>query len=288
MDTGVHKVKYGSYGFCFIDEILEPAAQIETIGLEKRMSSDYCVDAMKRIDKGRYIFQYTISGYGMFNHNGVTYKIGEGEALLMEIPSNSSYHFSETSDHWEFIYVKLFGSEVQKYWKQVTNNIGVNVKLPLDSDIIRILFKIYRESADNKILDGFKLSALAYQFLMELCRVSKNKATEQYPILIHKTIEVMNENYNKFEGIEEIALKLGISKFHLTRQFTKIIGIPPGKYLAKLRIKKALELLNETNKTVEEISKSVGYSNASYFIKVFQHYVGISPGGFRCDKDIML
>jgi AraC-like DNA-binding protein len=38
--------------------------------------------------------------------------------------------------------------------------------------------------------------------------------------------------------------------------------------------------------TIEETAKQIGYSNSSYFIKVFREWIGFSPGEFRLGKDL--
>ena len=57
------------------------------------------------------------------------------------------------------------------------------------------------------------------------------------------------------------------------------------EYLTKVRMEKAVQLLRNTDLTIEEIAKQIGYSNSSYFIKVFREWIGFSPGEFRLGKD---
>ena len=55
----------------------------------------------------------------------------------------------------------------------------------------------------------------------------------------------------------------------------------PVKYLLKVRLNYAMELLASSNETIKEIAKECGFSSESYFVKVFQKKMSISPSDFR-------
>ena len=52
-------------------------------------------------------------------------------------------------------------------------------------------------------------------------------------------------------------------------------------YLIQLRIKRAMELLKQTDASVEEVCREIGYANVSYFNKIFKARTGLTPGQFR-------
>jgi two-component system response regulator YesN len=49
-------------------------------------------------------------------------------------------------------------------------------------------------------------------------------------------------------------------------------------------VKKARRLLRETDLTVNEIGRSVGFPNDNYFIKTFKKWSGQTPGAYRRDR----
>lgn len=53
------------------------------------------------------------------------------------------------------------------------------------------------------------------------------------------------------------------------------------EYLIDLRIRQAKELLHSTDMTVNDISMSVGYYNASSFIRRFKQHEGVTPNEYR-------
>ena len=53
------------------------------------------------------------------------------------------------------------------------------------------------------------------------------------------------------------------------------------QYLSNFRISKAVELLKDSNLSINEISVSVGFKDVAYFYKVFVKYYGVTPKKYR-------
>ena len=66
--------------------------------------------------------------------------------------------------------------------------------------------------------------------------------------------------------------------------FTSLIGQSPEKYIIKLRIQSACELLASTDMTIQQIAKSVGYEDQQYFARLFRKYLGTSPSNYRATR----
>ena len=52
-------------------------------------------------------------------------------------------------------------------------------------------------------------------------------------------------------------------------------------YITGVRLKKAMELLESTSLTVNEIAEAVGYKDARYFREIFVKHMGKTPSQFR-------
>ncbi|MFI1652538.1 AraC family transcriptional regulator [Streptomyces avidinii] len=88
---------------------------------------------------------------------------------------------------------------------------------------------------------------------------------------------------NPFHGwtVEELALKVGVSRASLARRFTDVVGEPPVAYLTGWRLALAADLLREPDATVTNVARRVGYSSAFALSTAFKRVRGISPQEFR-------
>ena len=82
-------------------------------------------------------------------------------------------------------------------------------------------------------------------------------------------------------NIPELARQSGLSERSFHRRFRQVTGLPPLQYLQKLRIELAQDLLQNSNLSVEEVGQQCGYSDASYFCRLFKLHSSTSPGEYR-------
>ncbi|WP_245574874.1 helix-turn-helix domain-containing protein [Aequorivita capsosiphonis] len=88
---------------------------------------------------------------------------------------------------------------------------------------------------------------------------------------------ISNEQF----GVSELADLMNMSRSSLLRKIKKQTRLSASQFIRQVRLKKGMELLEETELTVSEISYQVGFGNNSYFIKCFREYYGHSPGEVR-------
>lgn len=81
--------------------------------------------------------------------------------------------------------------------------------------------------------------------------------------------------------IDAMARKAGVSEVHLRRLCHRELGLSPSHHLARLRIRRASALLQQTSDSVEAIASAVGYSDAFAFSTAFRRLTGYSPRQFR-------
>ena len=67
----------------------------------------------------------------------------------------------------------------------------------------------------------------------------------------------------------------------LLRRFTKATGMRPSEYQQRLRVTRAREMLEFSQRSIDDIAASVGYDDAGRFRRVFQKIMGLTPSGYR-------
>ncbi|WP_160685813.1 AraC family transcriptional regulator [Clostridium sp. C2-6-12] len=277
--------KFGSYGFVFFDEIQNPPFELKDMGIEKRNTKEYYFDNNFRDIKG-YLFQYTLKGYGIFETGNQKYRIDPGQAFFVEIPDDEKYYCPDglDEDGWQILYIHFEGTAVKPYYDKIVNKIGKIITLSESSSPIQYLLKFHENLSNGMQLQPFSGSEAVFHFLCLLCsKVAYNK--EDYSTRTRIAIERMENDFSKLEGINTLAEEFGISLSHFTREFTKEAGINPLKYLSNIRMQYAMELLRNTELSINEIALKCGFSCGNYFSKAFKKNTHLTPFQFRNEKN---
>ncbi len=88
-------------------------------------------------------------------------------------------------------------------------------------------------------------------------------------------------NYSNNIKLEQIAENAFLSKYCFQRYFKAFFKLSPNKYLTKLRLEKALELLKFEHKPIASIAMECGFNSAQYFTYSFKNVYGHSPNLIR-------
>jgi AraC family transcriptional regulator len=107
---------------------------------------------------------------------------------------------------------------------------------------------------------------------------------EPSPHLQRKIAEVqryLEGSIDRDVDLRTIAAQASLSPFYLTRVFTAYVGMPPYRYLIGLRMRRAAELLRETELTITQICARVGFNSLSHFTTTFHNHTGLSPSNYR-------
>ena len=81
--------------------------------------------------------------------------------------------------------------------------------------------------------------------------------------------------------VSECAAFCNMSKPHFTRVFKQVTGMPPVQFMLCIRIDRAKELLDFTDRTIAQIAEASGFTDQNYFARTFRRFAGISPTEYR-------
>jgi two-component system, response regulator YesN len=110
--------------------------------------------------------------------------------------------------------------------------------------------------------------------------VYENRNIKNVDIII-KAREFIRANYKKKIKLIDISKAIYLSPFYLSHIFKQETGTTLLEYLTKVRIEEAKRLLENTSWNTTRISFAAGYSDQSYFCKVFKKIEGISVSEYR-------
>lgn len=85
-------------------------------------------------------------------------------------------------------------------------------------------------------------------------------------------------------SLTRLAMECGLSTRHFSRAFQQSLGTPPHRYLLKLRVDRARELLEKGSISLLEVALECGFSDQSHFTRVFRASTGVTSGAWRRER----
>lgn len=147
---------------------------------------------------------------------------------------------------------------------------------------------LYRFTLRSEYLDtimGMRSYEQLYDWfetkISEVCRNILTKKEESTVDIVKKAQLYIGQNYAKELVLDEISKELQISPYYFSKLFKKRTGSNFIEYVTSVRIEKAKELLRNSDKSMKEICREVGYSDANYFSRTFKKNVGVSPTEYK-------
>ncbi|MFG6150635.1 helix-turn-helix transcriptional regulator [Halobacillus sp. B23F22_1] len=166
--------------------------------------------------------------------------------------------------------------------------IKINLFIIVDPSSIEKLEKFVREKHDIPyfiVNKSEKLRVISYSLMLNnMVRTNDfMELTEGLPTdsNLHQCLIFLEDNlWDSGLNLKNVADEVHLSSVHLSRLFSKKLGIGFKKYLISRRLQKA-KILLKNGKSVSSTSFEVGFSDLAYFSYVFKKEIGVSPSAFQ-------
>ncbi|MFE4710176.1 ABC transporter substrate-binding protein [Paenibacillus sp. NPDC056722] len=134
-------------------------------------------------------------------------------------------------------------------------------------------------------LGKLHVRAIFHQFVYDLLgQMHRQGIRPLKPDPVLQAAEYIREHFSKPLTLESIAEELECSAGHLSRLFKHKMHTSPIHYLGQVRADRAMELLMQTDATLQEIAENVGYPDAHSLSRSFKKYKGLSPVHFKKER----
>jgi len=243
-------------------------------------------EAIKSHTHDYYHLLYVKKGKFLFDLNGDTYTIKEGD-IVLAVPGASHSIYGIKTGYIEIQEVKFAVSDpaLGAYLLKLTDQPIRSESASIMLDNIISEYVTLGQQADESAVTY--LHALLYLLTSEIRR-SEQKLTGSemidmsgYPKTIRTILSYIEENYNMPISLDEIAEHVDLNKSYMCSHFKKNMSITIGEWINIVRTRKAAEMIIYSDLSLSQIAHNCGYVSTGHFIRVFQKHIGISPGQCR-------
>ncbi len=236
-----------------------------------------------------------------YNVNGELVELSENNGIMVN-SRQLHYGFSAQHSECEFICI-LLSTELlsgnkwfyHNYIECITSNSsGPYIYLDCrgwQKTILERLENLYQNFGGNPfylpqaeccyevIMDFAQIMKAIYENLNTERRVSDKESSDL--AALRDMITYIEEHFASHIALEDIAFAGACCKSRCSLLFKKYLRDTPITYTTKLRLRKSLGALLESDSGITEIAYEHGFGGASYYCETFQKYYGISPLKYR-------
>ena len=223
---------------------------------------------------------YIAKGKGYFSSEGIETYLCEGDCFVFR--PNAPHYYESLSDDYCDYWVAFNGESADKLFDFICQG-SAEVFAVENTSFQKMYFeKMLKEACETGSFYDEKLSVQLYSYILKTAENKQNHPFSTKKKRFVPILEYIENNYKNTITLDELAQVAKLSKYRFCGAFKEAFGIGAIKYIIQFRIQKSKELLlNNKNKTVDEIAKEVGFKDSSYFCCSFKKYENITPEQFR-------
>lgn len=233
-----------------------------------------------------YSFHFILEGKGIYYLGDKAYELEKGQGFLIT-PDVPNVYTADKIQPWKYIYATFKGPDASA----IVKNCGLSEKnvifsFDLNEGMISDL-KHMHEAGKDRTAKGYDVLGYFFLVISRLVRDNSenNKLKENSPHDYIKTALSYIDDYSTHDiSVRDIADYVKIDRTYLYSLFKKYIGVSPSEYLMKVRLKRAVSLMEYETLSLNDIAVSAGFYDLSHFSKAFIDSYGMTPGKYRKTK----
>ncbi|HCE46499.1 MAG TPA: hypothetical protein DET40_23385 [Lentisphaeria bacterium] len=219
-------------------------------------------------------------GSGTVIANGEEARVSPGDMFTLWPGVEIEYH-EDPGDNWEYFYAHLTGEGCPEYMESCgfsSRKLWFRPRHP--GKAMKVFSQIYDLHRKQVPGDEYRVLSLLYT-LPEICPLEHGRNKSRSKDVFAKAVAVIDSQISSAINVSRLCEILNISRITLFRVFTSETGLSPIEYITQQRMRKAEELLKNSDFNIANIAKMSGFSSDKYFMKRFRELKGTTPNTFR-------
>lgn len=226
--------------------------------------------------KNYHLLHYVLNGKGYIVIGNKKYEVNKGEMFYIPPMTNAKY-YPNKEDPWTYEWVGFSGNKSDEF----ISLIKASVEKPIIKDINGTYKKQFNNIVKRYLNSGYiditSLGAL-YELLGEMIfDIEGEEEMSKTSVTVQLAKDFIKNNYQFDISIADVAKNANVTPNYLSNIFQKEEKMTTKKFLTKIRMTRAMNLIDTGEYSIGEIAKMVGYPNQLHFSTEFRKYFGNAP-----------
>lgn len=244
-----------------------------------------------------YELYYLVKGERYYFIDDITYHVAPGTLIL--VPAGEVHRTACISSDSSHERILLIFSEdyVRPFLQGVGlpplsaffSNHAIQLTPAMQNQLLSIFNDIYTELSARQPNYEIAIKLKFVEILLLISRCSSTSANISTALIaqstkhkkVHEATLYIKEHYNEPLSLQSIADNIYVSRGYLSRIFNEVVGMKLTDYINIQRVNRAKWLLRNSDQSITDIAGSCGFESITYFEKIFNQTVDISPTKYR-------
>jgi AraC-like DNA-binding protein len=225
-----------------------------------------------------------LRGEGRFESRACALRSVRSGDVFMLPPRSWHRYRPDRATGWEELWIELEGPVVDRLISHgVLASTARVVASHRPAGFERVLREIHTKLSGTKASSNdAERGALGLQALAMLVgETSSGGAHADRASWVQVAEQRMAADLRDAPRAETLARELGVSYSHFRREFRRVTGMAPHRYLARLRLNRARRMLGSSSVGLDQLADRLGYSSAFHLSAAFKQEFGVAPKTWR-------
>jgi len=238
--------------------------------------------AIRRSTFPYYSIEFVARGKGSLRLGGQTYSLLPG-ALFSYGPDIAQEIATDASDRLGKYFVDFTGSRALDLLKQYGLPPASFARVHAPGEIQRILDDLIRDGSKGTGHAAALCAALLEYLMVKLADSLMPWEAEQTPAFAtyQRCRQHIAGQFDRLKSLEQVARECHVDRAYLCRLFRRYDHETPYRFLTRLKMNLAAELLHEPDAMVKRVAAELGFDDPFHFSRTFKSIFGVSPQAFR-------
>ena len=238
---------------------------------------DETADVNTRSVRRDYYLIYVAKGRMIIDFDDGRTDMSAGDMMVIS-PGRHYHNYLDGEDRVNYMWLHFTGRLAQNFMERFHIPTDKVCHTGVHHSFNEMWQRMFGEFVQNDEFFSQVTAGIFTQILAAFSRYIHSSANQKNFV---KSVTYIHSHYGEAISVSELAVMENMSESHYRACFRNSMEMSPIEYITEVRIRSAVQFLEETDKKLSEIARLCGYNDMYYFIRVFKNKTGVTPGRYR-------